>query len=72
MDWLADGVPLLHQIQVEVHKAPGMTAGETHIANNLDVMYTMVMILELRLSDIFIKSNRCQLTSLTRLKTMAT
>ena len=26
MDWLADGVPLLHQIQVEVHGAPGQNA----------------------------------------------
>lgn len=23
MDWLADGIPMLHQIQVEVHGAPG-------------------------------------------------
>jgi hypothetical protein len=26
MDWVAEGIPLLHQIQVEVHKAPGQTA----------------------------------------------
>jgi hypothetical protein len=26
MDWLAEGVPTLHQIQVEVHDVPGEAA----------------------------------------------
>jgi hypothetical protein len=26
MDWIAEGVPMMHQIQVEVHKVPGEVA----------------------------------------------
>ncbi len=26
LDWLAEGIPTLHQIQVEVHDVPGETA----------------------------------------------